>query len=78
MAKNRYLYTGNPPPEGAEANISAAGLLWRHTHGLITPKNDSNIMATTIAFFGTKPYDEASFNEKTESSVSNSVSTKVT
>ncbi len=38
MAKNRYLYTGNPPPEGAEANISAAGLLWRHTHGLITPK----------------------------------------
>ena len=21
-------------------------------------------MATTIAFFGTKPYDEASFNEK--------------
>ena len=30
-------------------------------------------MAYTIAFFGTKPYDEASFNDKTKSSDLNSV-----
>lgn len=30
-------------------------------------------MAYTIAFFGSKPYDEASFNEKTANTVLNSV-----
>ncbi len=30
-------------------------------------------MAYTIAFFGSKPYDEASFNEKTVNTVLNSV-----
>lgn len=34
-------------------------------------------MAYTIAFFGTKPYDEASFNEKTRNSDSNSDFSKV-
>lgn len=33
-------------------------------------------MAYTIAFFGTKPYDEASFNEKTKNSDSRYVISK--
>lgn len=35
-------------------------------------------MAYTIAFFGSKPYDEASFNEKTADTVLNSAITKDT
>ena len=34
-------------------------------------------MAYTIAFFGTKPYDEASFKRKTRNSDSNSDFSKV-
>lgn len=34
-------------------------------------------MAYTIAFFGSKPYDEASFNEKTVNTVLNSVIIRV-